>query len=123
MHLLLLPRRSSELLLVVLCLCASTFSCIGLSSMFGVVAVVWFFAVDTWPLSLSLADALPSLLLGWILCCHRRFGLPAQLYVECVMAPTCGYFAALSMENALPTYFRLFLVGRILCRHSFDSTL
>lgn len=45
---------------------------------FGVAAIVLFFTVDTWPLSLSLVDSLPSLLLKQMLYRRCRFGLPAQ---------------------------------------------
>jgi hypothetical protein len=51
-----------------------------------------------------LMDALPSLLFGWILCHLVASGAPLMPAVEGVMAPYCGYFAAFSLEDALPLW-------------------
>jgi hypothetical protein len=65
------------------------------------------FSSSLWILSRccsSLMDALPSLLFGWILCHLVASGAPLMPAVEGVMAPYCGYFAAFSLEDALPLW-------------------
>jgi hypothetical protein len=89
-----------------ICMCFNfIFTLVCPDRMFGVASVIWFFAVDTWPLALSSTDALSSL--AW------ADTLPPK------SLPSCGYFAAWSLADALPScYWLILFVGWILCRRS-----
>jgi hypothetical protein len=80
---------------------------IGLFSLLGVAKVAWFFVADTLLLSLFFDGCFAIVVARTDTLSLMSLQAPpsCRFVVECVMAPSCEYFAALFLADALPSYY------------------